>query len=89
MLVIHPRKEEEGIPLNIDSVCGTAKATQEADNVIILQRTKERGLYMEVKKNRYTGDLGDFPVDFDRSTRRVSEIGFMAHDALGPGTRRW
>ena len=37
-LVIHPRKENEGSDLNISSVFGSAKATQEADNVIILQK---------------------------------------------------
>jgi hypothetical protein len=36
-LVIHPRKEQDDTMLNISSVFGTAKATQEADNVLILQ----------------------------------------------------
>ena len=36
-LVIHPRKEAEQRPLSVSSVFGSAKATQEADNVIILQ----------------------------------------------------
>jgi twinkle protein len=37
-LVIHPRKEQDDALLNINSVFGTAKATQEADNVLILQK---------------------------------------------------
>ena len=37
-LVIHPRKEMDRVPLGISSVFGTAKATQEADNVLILQK---------------------------------------------------
>jgi hypothetical protein len=36
-LVIHPRKEDESTLLTLSSVFGTGKATQEADNVIILQ----------------------------------------------------
>lgn len=40
-LVVHPRKEAENTPLGISSVFGTAKATQEADNVIIVQSTSE------------------------------------------------
>lgn len=36
-LVIHPRKEAHGQSLSLSSVFGTAKATQEADNVLILQ----------------------------------------------------
>ena len=42
-LVVHPRKEAENSPLGISSVFGTAKATQEADNVIIVQSTTEVG----------------------------------------------
>lgn len=37
ILVIHPRKEDDRVALNISSVFGTAKATQEADLVLILQ----------------------------------------------------
>jgi hypothetical protein len=37
ILVVHPRKEDEDAYLNLASVFGTAKATQEADLVLILQ----------------------------------------------------
>jgi twinkle protein len=37
ILVMHPRKEEEGVRLSMSSVFGSAKATQEADLVLILQ----------------------------------------------------
>lgn len=37
ILVIHPRKDDDRMPLGISSIFGTAKATQEADMVIILQ----------------------------------------------------
>ena len=36
--MIHPRKEDENQPLKMSSIFGTAKATQEADMVIILQK---------------------------------------------------
>jgi twinkle protein len=36
-VVIHPRKEEDGVELGLSSIGGTAKATQEADMVFILQ----------------------------------------------------
>lgn len=62
-LVIHPRKEPEDQALNISSVFGTAKATQEADNVLIIQN--ENGLKkLEVKKNRFDGDLGSVGLRF-------------------------
>ena len=64
-LVIHPRKEPEEQALNISSVFGTAKATQEADNVIILQN--ENGhKRIEIKKNRFDGDLGNAHLFFNR-----------------------
>ena len=42
ILVVHPRKETEASVLDISSVFGTAKATQEADIVLILQGRKGR-----------------------------------------------
>ena len=38
ILVIHPRKEDENQMLGMSSIFGSAKATQEADLVLILQR---------------------------------------------------
>lgn len=35
-IVIHPKKVQESEDLNITSVFGSAKATQEADNVVII-----------------------------------------------------
>jgi twinkle protein len=71
-LVCHPRKEAEDTRLNISSFYGSAKATQEADTVLILQN--ERGKKsMEVKKNRFNGDLGHVPLYFDRQSGRYTE----------------
>ena len=82
-LVVHPRKEQADTPLQMNSVFGTAKATQEADNVYILQALPppsssssskqldaEPGLlkYLDVKKNRFDGRLGSVPLDFNPDT---------------------
>lgn len=68
-VVIHPRKEgtEE---LSTSSIFGGAKASQEADNVLILQdkRLTERRKYLQVVKNRYAGDLGIMPLEFHKDS---------------------
>lgn len=69
-IVIHPRKEDDDAPLMTSSVLGTAKATQEADNVIILQKGKHYR-YLDVKKNRFDGELGTVPYRFEKPTGRV------------------
>lgn len=63
-LVVHPRKEDDDSKIQTASVFGSAKATQEADNVIILQRTVD-GPQLEVKKNRHDGNLGSIALKFD------------------------
>ncbi|XP_037960945.1 twinkle protein, mitochondrial [Teleopsis dalmanni] len=69
-LVMHPRKERDEDELTTSSVFGGAKATQEADNVLIIQDkrlTSVRGKkYLQIVKNRYTGDLGIMPLEFDK-----------------------
>lgn len=69
-LVIHPRKEKDSDDLTTSSIFGGAKATQEADNVLIIQDkrlTSVRGKkYLQIAKNRYSGDLGILPLDFDK-----------------------
>lgn len=72
-IVIHPRKELDDSPLGLASVSGTAKATQEADNVIILQKVGE-SRYIDVKKNRFDGLLGTIPIKFDSNARLVLEV---------------
>lgn len=37
-LIIHPRKEKDSDDLSISSLFGTAKASQEADNIMIIQK---------------------------------------------------
>lgn len=70
-LVIHPKKQEPGALLATESIYGTSKSTQEADNVFILQRTPEYN-YLQITKNRYDGDLGTVPLRFDKISHRVS-----------------
>ena len=71
-LVIHPRKELDDTPLGLASVSGTAKATQEADNVIILQKIGD-SRYIDVKKNRFDGLIGSVPIKFDSNARLILE----------------
>lgn len=71
-LVIHPRKEMDDTPLGLASVSGTAKATQEADNVIVLQKVGE-SRYLDVKKNRFDGLIGVIPIKFDANARLILE----------------
>ncbi|XP_016962045.1 mitochondrial DNA helicase [Drosophila biarmipes] len=75
-LVMHPRKERQEDELTTSSVFGTAKATQEADNVLIIQDkrlTSVRGKkYLQIAKNRYSGDLGIMPLEFDKDALSYS-----------------
>lgn len=72
-LVIHPRKEDDGRALSTSSIFGTAKATQEADNVIIIQQGKQNR-YLEITKNRFNGELGKIPYRFIKDSNRYVEI---------------
>lgn len=72
-LVVHPRKEDESSKLSISSFYGSAKATQEADTVIILQNDNSRRKYIDVRKNRFDGTLGTSPLYFQSKSGRYSE----------------
>ncbi|CAK1548383.1 unnamed protein product [Leptosia nina] len=71
-LVMHPRKERDSEDLSTSSIFGSAKASQEADNVLIIQDkrlTAVRGKkYLQIAKNRYSGDLGIVPLEFDKNS---------------------
>ncbi|EGZ26390.1 hypothetical protein PHYSODRAFT_479432 [Phytophthora sojae] len=60
--------------LTLTSVFGTAKATQEADNVLILQRTRGESK-LDIRKNRFDGTLGSIPLKFDPDTASLREVG--------------
>lgn len=72
-LVVHPRKENDNELIQLASVFGSAKATQEADNVIVLQRAKDGIAQLDVKKNRYDGTVGSVKLSFDRKWKLFRE----------------
>ena len=63
ILVVHPRKVDDDVPLSLSSISGTAKATQEADAVLILQRLNGK-MSLDIKKNRFDGEVGRIPLAF-------------------------
>ncbi|NXY80452.1 PEO1 protein, partial [Glareola pratincola] len=78
-LVIHPRKEDDEKELQTASIFGSAKASQEADNVLILQDRKlmtgPGKRYLQVSKNRFDGDVGVFPLEFSKASLTFSSAG--------------
>ncbi|XP_033095571.1 twinkle protein, mitochondrial-like isoform X2 [Anneissia japonica] len=75
-VVIHPRKEKDSDELQTASIFGSAKASQEADNILILQDRRLTSLrgkkYIQVAKNRFDGDLGIVPLFFDKDSLCMS-----------------
>ncbi|XP_064612722.1 twinkle mtDNA helicase-like [Liolophura sinensis] len=71
-VVVHPRKEKDNDELTTASIYGSAKATQEADNVMILQDKRLMSLrgkkYLQIAKNRFDGELGVMLLKFDKDT---------------------
>ncbi|XP_076649434.1 mitochondrial DNA helicase isoform X3 [Halictus rubicundus] len=69
--IIHPRKERNEEELTTSSIFGSAKASQEADNVLIIQDKRLNSIrgkkYLQVAKNRYSGDLGIMALEFVKS----------------------
>lgn len=73
-VVIHPRKEKDDELLSMTSVFGAAKATQEADTVLILQSVNGAKA-IDVKKNRFDGSTGSVSLVFDPATLLFREKG--------------
>lgn len=71
-LVVHPRKENDDTAIQTASIFGSAKATQEADNVIILQRSK-CGPLLDIRKNRFDGALGAVRLRFNKELKLFEE----------------
>jgi len=69
-LVIHPRKDEV---LRISSIFGTGKASQEADNIFILQSYKGLRI-IDIAKNRFDGTVGKVALAFDNNSCRFFEL---------------
>lgn len=79
-LIIHPKKVEDDTNLNVASIFGTAKSTQEADSVMILQKSELPNLRtIQVKKNRYDGEVGNQHLAFYPDTKRYFEISNFEH----------
>ena len=70
-LVIHPRKTDEALKVN--SIFGTGKASQEADNIFIIQNYKGLRI-VEIAKNRFNGLLGKTALGFNKGSCRFFEI---------------
>ena len=83
-LVIHPRKGEDGVDLSLNSVFGTAKSTQEADNVMILQY-RHKYKVVDLKKNRFDGEIGKVSLWFDKGSKRFEQMGSKEIEALISG----
>ena len=72
-LVIHPKKIDDEADLNIASVFGSAKATQEADNIFVLQNRHKYRL-MDIRKNRFDGEVGRVGLGFNKQTQCFFEL---------------
>ncbi|KXN72555.1 P-loop containing nucleoside triphosphate hydrolase protein [Conidiobolus coronatus NRRL 28638] len=72
-LVVHPKKDDRGF-LDINSVFGSAKVTQEADNVIFIQNGPNKLRFIDVKKNRFDGTVGMVPLKFDPESNRILQL---------------
>uniref|UniRef100_A0A8D0GW65 Twinkle mtDNA helicase n=1 Tax=Sphenodon punctatus TaxID=8508 RepID=A0A8D0GW65_SPHPU len=75
-LIIHPRKEDDEKELQTASIFGSAKASQESDNVLILQDRKlttgPGKRYLQVSKNRFDGNVGIFALEFSKASLTFS-----------------
>ena len=72
-LVIHPKKTDDDQDLHISSIFGTSKSTQESDNIFILQNRKGFKV-LDIKKNRYDGEIGKAPMIFCKDSKRYYNI---------------
>lgn len=89
-LVVHPRKEAGDELLTVQSIYGGGKVTQEADNVMILQKVKtfnqQRTIhFIEICKNRYDGDTGRVPLSYDSGTFCMSKENSTSPHIVVPG----
>lgn len=83
-LVIHPKKTDDGQDLTVGSIFGTSKATQEADNIMIIQNRSQFKL-LDIKKNRYDGEVGRVALLFDKSSKRFVTINSVEVENLLTG----
>lgn len=67
------------IPSTVLEMFSSVQASQEADNVLILQDRKlltgPGKRYLQVSKNRFDGDVGVFPLEFSKASLTFSSSG--------------
>ncbi|KAJ2862750.1 hypothetical protein GGI22_002115, partial [Coemansia erecta] len=76
-VVAHLRKDQPASDVDINSIFGSAKVTQEADNVVILQRhggAASKVRCINILKNRFDGTLGKVFISYDKETLTFKEI---------------
>ena len=74
-VIIHPKKVEDDNNLTVGSIFGTAKISQEADSIMILQKTSLPNYrILQVKKNRFDGEVGEVSLLFNPDNKRYFEI---------------
>ncbi|KAB7494665.1 Twinkle protein, mitochondrial [Armadillidium nasatum] len=79
-LIVHPKKLQTGEKLNLQSISGGARVTQEADNVMILHVKENRdgssnilgSKTLQIVKNRYGGTLGEMRLRFHKESLTLS-----------------
>jgi twinkle protein len=74
-VIIHPKKVEDDNNLTVGSIFGTAKISQEADSIMILQKNNLQNYrQLQVKKNRFDGEVGEVSLLFNPDNKRYFEI---------------
>jgi twinkle protein len=74
-VIIHPKKVEDDNNLTVGSIFGTAKISQEADSIMILQKNNMQNYrILQVKKNRFDGEVGEVSMLFNPENKRYFEI---------------
>lgn len=81
-LVVHPKKVDDDTQLTAGSIFGSAKISQEADNVMILQKSADIPNYrmLQVIKNRFDGEVGQAGLAFNKQTKRYFELNKIERD---------
>jgi hypothetical protein len=74
-VIIHPKKVDDDNNLTVGSIFGTAKISQEADSIMILQKNNIANYrILQVKKNRFDGEVGEVSMLFNPDNKRYFEI---------------
>lgn len=74
-VIIHPKKVDDDNNLTVGSIFGTAKISQEADSIMILQKNNLPNYrILQVKKNRFDGEVGEVSMLFNPDNKRYFEI---------------